>query len=160
MLRSMLMLNTDDGMLLLSEMGYRQKVDLMKVLIETLNLPDDLMEKYRHLFADIEKTHQLRNTMVHAMAWVKGSRRNSIRPVRVRARGKIIVLGLGFRQPDKDIDYTPDDLLKKAEEMQIVFVAFEDFAKLHRDIFDGVKRHTTIDINSVILEFVGEEPEK
>lgn len=73
MLRSMLMLNTDDGMLLLSEMGYRQKVDLMKVLIETLNLPDDLMEKYRHLFADIEKTHQLRNTMVHAMAWVKGS---------------------------------------------------------------------------------------
>lgn len=156
----MLMLNTDDGMLLLSEMGYRQKVDLMKVLIETLNLPDDLMEKYRHLFADIEKTHQLRNTMVHAMAWVKGSRRNSIRPVHVRARGKIIVLGLGFRQPDKDIDYTPDDLLKKAEEMQIVFVAFEDFAKLHRDIFDGVKRHTTIDINSVILEFVGEEPEK
>ncbi|MFB3061068.1 MAG: hypothetical protein ACE10C_06810 [Candidatus Binatia bacterium] len=115
----MLMLNTDDGMLLLSEMGYRQKVDLMKVLIETLNLPDDLMEKYRHLFADIEKTHQLRNTMVHAMAWVKGSRRNSIRPVRVRARGKIIVLGLGFRQPDKDIDYTPDDLLKKAEESRL-----------------------------------------
>jgi hypothetical protein len=103
------LLRIDDfnGRLLTSGMTYASKRDLLRVMIEQqtqLKAPrgSAFYAELSDILDDAEKLNDIRTSVAHSV-WIKGTRPDTIKPIRVRARGKLRIRGHDPKERDFNI---------------------------------------------------------
>jgi hypothetical protein len=107
-------LQVDDGVgpLLLSGHGYDGLKNLLKTIISALDITDDDKEAALKLVDRIGDKANLRNNVAHN-GWKKGKRKGSIKPMVIKTKGTLKLLGVGHNEKD----WTAAELHVEAQEI-------------------------------------------
>lgn len=112
----------EKSLFITTPMGFNQKRDLWRVLTDSADVPGHLNEKMNDFIQRTEAIQGLRNHVAHS-TWTKGARPDSIKPMQLKARGTVKILGLD----EKERDYTAADLYSEYEKIRLIGQELEEF---------------------------------
>ncbi len=107
-------LDTDlgTGLILLGDMGLRQKIQTVRHLNSTLGIKGRVNPVIEDALEEAKNLSKLRNWIAHN-TWEKGRREGTIKPVIIGLRGEEIKLrGHEHNEPDFSLDYFKEEARK------------------------------------------------
>ena len=102
---------------------YAGKRDAVLASLRARNMPTADKEKIRWFLGEIHKHSDLRNRISHAI-WVRGTRKNSIKPYQMKTRGGTLQY---FGHLPSERDYTSPELKKIAHELSATLDRFSSY---------------------------------
>jgi hypothetical protein len=108
------MLQIEDGAsaLVFAYSGYDDLKNLMKAVLTESNLTEAEMEEGLKLVDRVNDKSVLRNNVAHT-SWRRGRRPGSIKPLVIKAKGKLLLLGAHHDEKD----WTAEELNSEADEI-------------------------------------------
>lgn len=109
--------------MLMTGLGYAGKRDAINSLLTYVAIKAEVAAKIKQFLDDLHSYNRLRNSIAHN-TWVEGSRPNAIKPLYVVVRGGS---GRIVGMEESEQDYTPQELLDKANKIGALYNNFRDY---------------------------------
>lgn len=128
-IREMLGLERYQAAFLMPELRHEQKRSMFLALLENVKVTDERRLFVAKLIERIENKSRLRNHFAHSV-WTKGNKPNSIKPMSIRVRKKLKLLG----SDDNEKEYTPKELEQNAIEIGVIYELLKSFIESGGDV--------------------------
>jgi hypothetical protein len=109
------------GRIVLAQMDYRDKRNILLALVSRMPDENPLKQKLETLLPKLHTAHGMRSIVAHAF-WTKGRKLGAIKPMRFEARGSIKMSGHHHNEPN----YTAKSLSQEAEKIGLLYKEVND----------------------------------